>query len=40
MHTAANLALAKLNLIDVNLHAETRTLKMSNFGSVKFGVMH
>ena len=32
--------LTKLNLINVNLHDETRTLKMSNFGLVKFGVMH
>ena len=28
--TAANLTLAKLNLINVNLHAETRAFKMLN----------
>ena len=30
LQTAANLTLAKLNLINVNLHAETRAFKILN----------
>nr|WP_314467470.1 hypothetical protein [uncultured Campylobacter sp.] len=40
LHTAANLALAKLNLIDVNFRHRDPHLQDAKFDLVKFGVMY